>query len=317
MVEEATSSKKHNKCGSMNGNGACNKGRKSKKQSEKEVIRAFLSNDGIEPHAWVFGGNNNNNNEIGSNNMQYYSITERKKFEQSFCAPKNDRQHKLQKCLNNPQKKIVIATGPAGTGKTLFATQTAIRLFLLGVFEKIVFTRPSVTVDEELGFLPGSLEEKMAPWMRPIYDILHAHISPKEVANLLEDKSIEIAPLGFMRGRTFKNCCIVADEAQNCTPSQMMMLLTRIGEGSRLFITGDLEQCDLAKDATNGLDDFLSRFRNRRSDSISSIEFCTGDVEREAVVKEVLEIYASDQLDIFDSTRKEDFDQEQGLDNLD
>jgi len=163
------------------------------------------------------------------------------------------------------------------------------------VVEKLVFTRPSVTVDEELGFLPGTLEDKMAPWMRPIYDILHAHISPKEVATLVEEKVIEIAPLGFMRGRTFKNCCIVADEAQNCTPAQMMMLLTRIGEGSRIFITGDLEQCDLGNN-TNGLDDFLNRFRDRRSDSISSGEFCSGDVEREAVVKEVLEIYASEHV---------------------
>lgn len=211
----------------------------------------------------------------------------------SGAKPKNESQQKLVDCLRNAQKKIVIATGPAGTGKTLFSTQIAVELFLLGVFEKLIFTRPLVTVDEEIGFLPGSLEDKMAPWMRPIYDILHAHISPKEVVRLIEEKVIEISPLGFMRGRTFKKCCIIADEAQNCTPNQMMMLLTRIGEGSRIFMTGDLEQCDLGK-KRNGLEDFLSRWKLKRSDSISSIEFCTKDVEREPIVKEVLNIYSFD-----------------------
>ena len=143
------------------------------------------------------------------------------------------------------------ATGPAGTGKTLFAAQTAIRNFLLGNCDKIVFTRPSVTVDEELGFLPGTLEEKMAPWMRPLYDILYQHISPKEVQHLIEEKIIEISPLGFMRGRTFKNAYIVADECQNTTVNQMKMLLTRIGENSRMVVTGDLRQADRLED--NGL----------------------------------------------------------------
>ena len=103
--------------------------------------------------------------------------------------------------------------------------------------EKLIFTRPSVTVDEDLGYLPGSLEEKMAPWVRPIYDILYTFISPKEVTTLIEDKIIEISPLGFMRGRTFKNCWIVADEMQNCTISQMKMLLTRLGEKKRVQIS--------------------------------------------------------------------------------
>ena len=198
--------------------------------------------------------------------------------------------------INDRSKKIVIATGPAGTGKTLLATQAAIRFFLHGNCNKIIFTRPSVTVDEELGFLPGTLEEKMAPWMRPIYDILYQFITPKDVQQMIEDKRIEISPLGFMRGRTFKNACIVADEAQNCTPNQMMMLMTRLGENSRIFITGDLEQCDLKKSHSSGLEDFLQKFdqkRGKRSDSISSVEFCTGDVEREEVVKEVLEIYTA------------------------
>lgn len=208
----------------------------------------------------------------------------------SYCVPKNPRQHVLEAYLNDPLQKIVIATGPAGTGKTLLVTQAAIRGLLAGKYEKLIFTRPSVGVDEELGFLPGTLEEKMAPWMRPLYDILHAHITPKEVSQWMDEKIIEICPLGFMRGRTFKRCCIVADEMQNCTMAQMKLVLTRIGEHSRLFVTGDLEQCDRIG-CRNGLDDFLDKIRGRRSDSISSVEFDIHGIEREPVVKEVLEIY--------------------------
>jgi phosphate starvation-inducible PhoH-like protein len=144
-----------------------------------------------------------------------------------------------------------------------------------------------------LGYLPGTLEEKMAPWVRPIYDILYQFISPKEVTQLIEEKIIEISPLGYMRGRTFKNCWIVADEMQNSTISQMKMLLTRLGENSRLVITGDLEQYD-RNNELNGLDDFLTKFRGKRSTSISSFEFQRSDIQREEVVKEVLDIYGGD-----------------------
>ena len=160
----------------------------------------------------------------------------------------------------------------------------------MGKCEKLIFTRPSVSVDEDLGFLPGTLEEKMAPWVRPIYDILYQFIHPKEVTELLEDKTIEIAPLGYMRGRTFKNAWIVADEMQNSTISQMKMLLTRLGENSRIVITGDLDQCDKIENM-NGLDDFLDKFRGTRSSSIGSFEFEKTDIQREDVVKEVLDIY--------------------------
>ena len=159
--------------------------------------------------------------------------------------------------------------------------------------EKIIFTRPSVTVDEDLGYLPGTLEEKMAPWIRPIYDILYAFISPKDVVSLIEEKIIEISPLGFMRGRTFKNCWIIADEMQNSTSAQMKMLLTRLGENTRLIITGDLDQPDRHNEL-NGLDDFLDKFKGKRSSSITSVEFGNNDILREEVVKEVLELYSGD-----------------------
>lgn len=163
----------------------------------------------------------------------------------------------------------------------------------MGNFDKLIFTRPSVSVDEDLGYLPGTLEEKMAPWVRPIYDILYNFITPKEVTALLEEKIIEISPLGYMRGRTFKNCWIVADEMQNSTVSQMKMLMTRLGENSRLVITGDLEQHDRHNEQ-NGLEDFLNKFKGKRSSSISSVEFDNSDIQRENVVKEVLEIYSGD-----------------------
>lgn len=261
------------------------RGRKPKKQSEKEIMNEYMLENSTKIP------NLQQQRKIYEN-MEYLSPNEKKIFENKFCKPKNPSQRKLMGYLNDPSKKIVISTGPAGTGKTLFATQFAVRGFMCGTFDKIIFTRPSVSVDEELGFLPGTLEEKMAPWMRPLYDILYNHISPKEVTQLIEEKTIEICPLGFMRGRTFKNCCIIADEMQNCTLSQMKLILTRIGEGTRLFITGDLEQCDRHNEK-NGLEDFLERIRARRSNSITSVEFEINDVEREQVVKEVLEIYST------------------------
>lgn len=225
----------------------------------------------------------------------HLSKKERTAIESRFSKPKNDSQKKYARFLNDAAKKIVIATGPAGTGKTLMATEHAVKNFIFGVYEKIVFTRPSVTVDEDLGYLPGTAEEKLSVYVRPIYDILYEHFGVKETNHMVEEKIVEICPIGFMRGRTFKNCCIIADEMQNSTPPQMKMLLTRIGENCRLIITGDLEQTDRKNYRgaveENGLDDFLRKFSKRRSDSITSIEFERKDVEREQVIKEVLDIY--------------------------
>jgi phosphate starvation-inducible PhoH-like protein len=231
-------------------------------------------------------------------NYDHLSAKEKQKFDAKFTAPKNQHQVEYVAALKNQNKKIVICAGPAGTGKTLFATEYGIRQFLTGGVEKLIFTRPSVSVDEDLGFLPGSLEDKMAPWIRPIYDILYAHLSSSEVTSLIEEKLIEIAPLGYMRGRTFKNAWIVADEMQNSTISQMKMLLTRLGENSRIIVTGDLEQFDRI-DGYNGLDDFLSKLREKSdsgtrnvSDSIVSFQFDKSDIQREDVVKDVLDIYS-------------------------
>ena len=261
------------------------KQKKNKKQYQKD----------IELEIEFFNNNKNNDNILDFKNIEYYSTNDKNTFENKFSRPRNSSQYKLLTCLKKKEYKIVIASGPAGTGKTLFGVEQGIRNYILGNYEKLIFTRPTVTVDEDLGYLPGTLEEKLNPYIRPIFDILYNFITPKEVENLLSEKVIEIIPLGFLRGRTFKNCWIIADEMQNSTISQMKMLLTRLGENSRLVITGDLEQNDL-HGVINGLEDFLNKIKGRRSDSISSIEFDKSQVEREDIVKEVLEIYETNKI---------------------
>lgn len=207
--------------------------------------------------------------------------------------PKNIRQEEYMALLEDKSKSIVFAVGPAGTGKTLLACMLAIRELKMGRIEKIVITRPAVSVDEQHGFLPGSLIEKMAPWTRPIFDVFEEYWAPKYIENMIEEGVIEVAPLAYMRGRTFKNSIILADEMQNATPSQMKMLLTRIGNGSRIFATGDLAQHDRGFEA-NGLKDFTARLKEARSKMIGVVSFEQRDVERHAAVAEVLKIYGEE-----------------------
>ncbi len=266
------------------------RGRKPKKQVEKDLLKGYY-----------FDIETVNENKIKTEdytiyqNMDLLSHKEREDFDRKFTKPKNESQTNYLNMLKNKNKKIIIATGPAGTGKTLFATEQGVKNFMVNKYEKIIFTRPSVTVDEDMGYLPGTIEEKMAPWVRPIYDIMYNFFTVKEITNLLEEKYIEIAPLGFMRGRTFKNAWIIADEMQNSSVSQMKMLLTRLGENSRIIITGDLEQYD-RKDQINGLEDFLNKFKKKRSSSITSVEFSVDDIQREKVVQEVLDIYTNEDI---------------------
>ena len=259
------------------------KTRRTKKQIEKDLMLEYQEEKKNEESML----------NKSYNMMQYLSAREKKNFEDKFTKPKPGVQKDYHNLLSQKSKKIVVATGPAGTGKTLFATEMGIKHFLLGTYEKLIFTRPSVAVDEDLGYLPGTLEEKMAPWVRPIYDILYNFITPKEVSAMLEEKIIEISPLGYMRGRTFKNCWIVADEMQNSTIPQMKMLMTRLGDNSRLVITGDLDQHDRVYEQ-NGLEDFLNKFKGKRSNSITCVEFDSEDIQREEVVKEILDIYSGD-----------------------
>jgi len=188
------------------------------------------------------------------------------------------------------QTSIVLAIGPAGTGKTMLAVQHGIKMFQEGKVDRIVVTRPAVSVDEDLGFLPGTLNEKMAPWTRPIFDVLGEYYQQKEIAHMLEEGTIEISPLAYMRGRTFKNAYIVADEMQNATVNQMKMLLTRLGEGSKMVVTGDLAQADRVSD--NGLINFCNLLSGKQGlHHIDIVRFDAKDIERHNAVKEVLAVY--------------------------
>jgi phosphate starvation-inducible PhoH-like protein len=203
--------------------------------------------------------------------------------------PRNKHQETYISKLKDSTKSIVLSVGPAGTGKTLLAVQAGIKYLQEGRVEKIVITRPAISVDEDLGFLPGTLEEKMAPWTRPIFDVLLESYQNKDIVRMLEEGVVEISPLAYMRGRTFKNAYIVADEMQNATKNQMKMLLTRLGEGSKMVVTGDLAQADRLKD--NGLIDFCNLIKNNNYNHIDIVQFDSKDIERHDAVKEVLEIY--------------------------
>jgi phosphate starvation-inducible protein PhoH and related proteins len=205
-------------------------------------------------------------------------------------VPRNLAQETYLELLKNPKKYIVFAIGPAGTGKTMLGVQMAIKLYKEGVISKIIITRPAVSVDEDHGFLPGTLNQKMEPWTRPIMDVFEEYYHPKEIAGMLEDGVIEISPLAYMRGRTFKNAFVIADEMQNATPSQMKMLLTRLGDNSRMVVTGDLNQADRPRE--NGLLEFCSLYgQGGDYRMIAMARFESRDVERHPVVKEVLSIY--------------------------
>jgi len=213
-----------------------------------------------------------------------------KKNQQVLIIPRNLSQETYLELLKNPKKYIVFAIGPAGTGKTMLGVQMAIKLLKDGAINKIIITRPAVSVDEEHGFLPGTLNQKMEPWTRPIMDVFEEYYHPKDIAGMLEDGVIEISPLAYMRGRTFKNAFIVADEMQNATPSQMKMLLTRLGENSRMVVTGDLNQADRPRE--NGLLQFCELYgQGGDYRMIAMARFDTRDVERHPVVKEILSIY--------------------------
>lgn len=185
---------------------------------------------------------------------------------------------------------IIFSEGPAGTGKTYLAVHHAVEKLRCGDIEKIVITRPNVDAGDPLGHLPGDLNEKMTPWMLPILDVLHEVYTVAEVRRMLAERIIEIAPLAFMRGRTFKNAAIIGDEMQNTTPEQMIMFLTRIGVGSRIVCTGDLKQHDRGH-SRSGLVDALERFERRPSDRVASCHFDIGDVQRHEVIPHVLRAY--------------------------
>jgi len=226
-------------------------------------------------------------NKIVSLNT-YYSSKKR----QVHLLPKTLNQETYVNLLTDPTKIIVFATGPAGTGKTMLAMLAGIKALKEGSITKIVLTRPAVGVDDEQhGFLPGDLNQKMEPWTRPLFDVLAEYYDRKEIARMLDEQIIEISPLAFMRGRTFKNSWIIADEMQNATPNQMKMLLTRIGEGSKMIVTGDTRQADRS-DLDNGLLDFKALVDSYKAARfVDGVELTGKDIQRHPAVIEVLKIY--------------------------
>jgi phosphate starvation-inducible PhoH-like protein len=227
---------------------------------------------------------NNHNNVVSINTFQ--------KKQSVNILPRNKNQEQYILKLLDDTKDIVFGIGPAGTGKTLLAVQVAVKLFKAGKVDKIIVTRPAVSVDEDLGFLPGTLEEKMAPWTRPIFDVLREYFTAREIEGMIQEGIIEIAPLAYMRGRTFKHSFILADEMQNATPNQMKMLLTRLGEHSMMAVTGDLNQADRLKD--NGLIDFTKLLESTNQSCLDIVQFEQGDIERHAAVKAVLQVYGDE-----------------------
>jgi len=207
-------------------------------------------------------------------------------------VPRTRNQERLVLALGSAADHIVVTVGPAGTGKTYLAMLAAVRALRSGECERIVMTRPAVGVeDEKHGFLPGNLVAKMEPWTRPLLDVLREYYKPQEIAALIDEQVVEIAPLAYMRGRTFKNAWVIADEMQNATPAQVKMLMTRIGHHSRIVITGDVEQAD-RKTADNGLLDLCHRLEATPVTGIAVCRLEGRDIQRHPLIGSVLELYA-------------------------
>lgn len=215
-----------------------------------------------------------------------YEIKTRKKS----VEPRTEAQKAYVKALFDHE--LAFGIGPAGTGKTYLAVAVGVTLFISGEVDKIILSRPAVEAGERLGFLPGDMKDKVDPYMQPLYDALNDFLPGKQLAKLLEEKRIEIAPLAFMRGRTLSNAFVVLDEAQNATQMQMKMFLTRLGEGSRMVITGDRTQIDLPKNVESGLADAERLLKS--VPKISFNYFTSKDVVRHPLVAAIIEAYEAD-----------------------
>jgi phosphate starvation-inducible PhoH-like protein len=213
--------------------------------------------------------------------------------------PKTENQKKYMELIQ--EKSLVVALGPAGSGKTLLACVSAIEMLQKGEIKKIILTRPMITVeDEEVGFLPGDLNTKMNPWTKPMLDIFSEYYTMQDILGMIQSEKIEVCPLAFMRGRTFHDSFIIADEMQNSSPTQILMLSTRIGEKSKMVIMGDLHQSD-SKMKTNGLSDFLDKYNKRVEHEIYGIgviQLEGEDILRSKLVSQILKLYSKDETNI-------------------
>lgn len=221
-----------------------------------------------------------------------FDQTQRSQPRRVDLVPRTRNQERLVLALQDQSIDIVAAVGPAGTGKTYLAMQAAVKNLREGGCDRVILTRPAVGVeDEQHGFLPGNLIAKMEPWTRPLLDVLREYYRPQDIAGLLEDQVVEISPLAYMRGRTFKNAWIVADEMQNATPAQMKMLMTRIGKHSKIVITGDVEQSD-RRQGENGLCDLVDRLQATAVPGMILCELQSRDIQRHPIIDSVLGLYS-------------------------
>lgn len=204
-------------------------------------------------------------------------------------TPYSHKQKEYIKALYD--KEMVFSCGPAGTGKTYLAVAVAVSMFLSHKVERLILSRPAIEAGEKIGFLPGDMKDKVDPYMQPIYDALYDMLPAEKVAKYIEQRVIEIAPLAFMRGRTLRNAFVILDEAQNATATQMKMFLTRLGEGSRMVIAGDLSQIDLPRGVSSGLSDALSRLHS--ISDIGKIYFDDTDVVRHELVAKIVSAYSN------------------------
>lgn len=200
---------------------------------------------------------------------------------------KNTQQANYIKLMQSSQ--ILFAVGPAGTGKTHLAVAYGVHALERGLIDRIILSRPAIETGEKLGFLPGDMKDKIDPYLQPFYDSLYEILTVKRVNNFIENKRIEIAPLAFMRGRSFNNSLIILDEAQNTTSIQMKMFLTRLGIGSRMIIAGDISQVDLPKGQISGLSQALRILKN--IPSIKQLYFSEEDIVRHHLLTEIIKAY--------------------------
>jgi len=268
------------------------------------VVNAFLSTSGRQSAQAVFAHRNKRTEEL------MWEMFDEEEFEVpppiqtakncDLFHPRTTRQQDYYDAIHNEDLCLLIASGPAGTGKTLFPTQHAAQM-LARPDTKVILTRPLICVDEELGYLPGGINQKMDPWTIPIFDVLREFFTQQMLDRFVAEKRIEVVPLAFMRGRTFKNTLIIGDELQNTSVNQMLMLLTRLGENSKLVIMGDVNQCDHTE---NGLLDLIRRLEkkyNRKNDlyfeealmrdGMALVELSAEDVQRSELIKTILEVY--------------------------